>query len=195
MKTTKRIGTIGYAEADMWMDNLVRVGDRLLPKRIDVVLPGGGGQPRLTARLELVNKVPMCREITFTSAEGGREVRQTDLRNISINDMVEGIYAGFSQKITREENGVIMAVEAAGDIAYNEAMKDIAATRKGRGARKIDDQFLAEVAEVYRAHLNDKPTQAVQRAFNVGPSMAADYVSRARRLGLLPATTPGRKNA
>lgn len=195
MQTTKRIGTIGYAQADMGAENLVRVGDRLLPKSIEVVLPGGGGQPRLTARLELIDKVPQCREITFSSVEGGREIRQHDLRGISIADMVEGIYAGFSQKIIQEKDGVITAVEASGEIAYTEALKDIAAVRKGRGARKIDKQFLTEVAEVYRAHIDGRPTHAVQQAFNVGPSMAADYVARARQAGLLPPTTRGKKKA
>jgi hypothetical protein len=195
VKTSKKISTIGYAEADLSYTNCVRVGDHLLPKRIDVVLPGAGGQPRLTARLELVDKVPQCREITFASPDAGREVRQTDLRSVSIADMVEGVYAGFARKITRVEDGVITAVEEAGEIAYIDAIRDIANARKGKGARKVTPEFLAEVAEVYRQHIDDRPTSAVQRAFTVGPSMAADYVSRARQAGLLPPTTPGKKKA
>ncbi|GGO70682.1 hypothetical protein [Nonomuraea cavernae] len=195
MRTRKSIGNIGYAEAQIGPDHWVRVGDRLLPKQIHVVLPGAGGQPRLTARLEVVEGIPQCREITIASVENGREVKQNDLRTVSIAEMVEGIYAGFSEKIEREENGVIMAVASSGEIAYVDAMHDIAAARKGRGARKITPTFLAEVADVYRANVNENPTQAVRRTYDVSTSMAAEYVRRARKAGLLPATTSGKKQA
>lgn len=120
---------------------------------------------------------------------------QFDLRSVSVAALVEGVFAGFAEKIEREENGVVMSVVASGEIAFAEAMDDMAAARKGRGARKITSEFLTEVAEVYRANVDKNPTQAVRRTYNVSPSMAAEYVRRARHEGLLPPTTSGKKQA
>ncbi|GHE28629.1 hypothetical protein GCM10017673_33890 [Streptosporangium violaceochromogenes] len=170
----------------------VRVGDRLLPRRIDVVLPGAGGQPRFTARLEVVSGIPQCREIAISSVDNGREVKQLDLRGVSIAEMVEEVFALFSTRVIFEEGDHITAVKEAGGKAHVEAVRMIATTRKGKGARKITPAFLEEVAGVYRDNAAKNPTQAVQRAFDVSPRMAGNYIRKARDLGLLPEVTDGR---
>ncbi|HEY9524406.1 MAG TPA: hypothetical protein VIR33_14295 [Thermopolyspora sp.] len=193
--TRRKIGTIGYADADMALENCVRIADRMLPRRIVVTLPGAGGQPRLKARLELVDGIPQCREITIASVDGGREVKQLDLRGIGIADMVEGVYGAFARRIVSDENGVLTVAEEAGDGALIAAMNAVADARKGKGARKINAELLTEVAEVYKQHIDANPTQAVERWFGVKRSMAAEYVRRARQEDLLPPTTPGKKLA
>ncbi len=59
------------------------VGDRYVPSPIEVDFPGADGQPSLYMLIEVIDGVPRCTEVTFKSAEGGREIRDKDLRAIS----------------------------------------------------------------------------------------------------------------
>jgi hypothetical protein len=60
----------------------------------------------------------------------------------------------------------------------------------------VDDAFLAEVADIYKAAWADRknPTVAVRDHFRVSQATAARYVFKARhsKLKLLPRTKPGR---
>ena len=67
--------------------------------------------------------------------------------------------------------------------------------RAGRTSRDITPQLLERVAKVYRDNIDKYPTKAVQHHFQVSQRMAAEYVSRARKRGLLPPTKRGKKNA
>jgi hypothetical protein len=51
------------------------------------------------------------------------------------------------------------------------------------------------VAEVYREHVSERPTEAVSRVFGVSHRTAARYVQQARESGHLPETTPGKRKA
>jgi hypothetical protein len=182
----------GYAETTSGTPT-VRIGDRLVPQRIDVVLPGVDGQPSLSARLEVVDGIPQCREINIASAEGGREVKQLDLRAVSIAEMVERMFALFAMRVILEDNGHVTAVKEVGEQAVIDAERVMADKRKGKGARKITPAFLQEVANTYTANVDKNPTQAVQKAFDVSPRMAGNYIRKARDLGFLPEVTDGRR--
>jgi hypothetical protein len=67
----------------------------------------------------------------------------------------------------------------------------------GPRRRKADDrEHFEAVAAVYRAACSrpgrKRPTEAVKEQFSVSHSSATKWVHRARELGLLPPTTPGR---
>lgn len=53
-------------------------------------------------------------------------------------------------------------------------------------------EFLAQVAEIYRAHLDHAPVQAVAKALRVERWSAGRYVSLARQRGYLPPTSQGK---
>jgi len=195
-RVRRRIGTVGYAELPVFSPaRYVRVGDRMLPPWVDVVMPGAGGQPRLALRLEVIDGVPQCRELTLSSSEGGREIRQLDLRAVHVDELVAEIYGMLAMRVVSEGDGVITVAEHGDDAGQADAVRTIREARKGRHARKITPEFLAEVARVYRENIDGNPTQAVERAFDVSKRMASLYVSRAREAGLLPPTTRGRKRA
>ncbi|WP_414688638.1 DUF6214 family protein [Mycobacterium sp.] len=78
------------------------------------------------------------------------------------------------------------------EVDRKSAVANARRTRKGRPRGSVD---LEKIADIYRMHLNDRPTDAVSRAFGKSHRTAARYVGEARRAGLLPPTTPGRKNA
>jgi hypothetical protein len=188
----RKLSTIGYVEFPA--TDRVEVGDRVMPTWVDVVMPGDGDQPRLTLRLEVVDKVPQCRQVTITSSEGGREVRPADLKAVHVTEILEEVFAMLAGRVV-DEGGRTVIVEEWGERAQSEAVQQIAAARKGRHARSVTPGFLQEVAEVYRSNIKGNPTQAVQTAFSVSKRMASEYVKRAREAGLLPPTTPGKKHA
>jgi len=60
--------------------------------------------------------------------------------------------------------------------------------------KKITPELLKQVAEIYtQAELSgESPIQALQTHFNLKYRTAQDYATKARRIGLLPETTPGK---
>ena len=58
--------------------------------------------------------------------------------------------------------------------------------------RTITPEFLAEVAEVYRAAPDNAKRRAVREAFGVSDGVAGNYINQARHRGILePSTTHG----
>jgi hypothetical protein len=68
------------------------------------------------------------------------------------------------------------------------------AARDARAARrvKITDALLREVATVYRANVNDKPTEAVAEHFGRQHRTATHYIKRARERGFLGSAIKGK---
>jgi hypothetical protein len=182
----------GWAEADT-APRRVRVGSWLVPPAIDVHFGGVDGQPELVMRLGVLDGQPQCRELCLKSTDGGRGVRALDLAAVKIESWIEDIFGLFAQEIVSEEPGRTIAVQRVGtEVA---AARDMHGARKGRGARTITPALLEQVAAVYTANLSARPLQAVADSRGVSYSMASKYVRAARDAGLLPETTPGRKNA
>jgi hypothetical protein len=195
MAFKKRVNLdIGYAEAPGFGD--VEVGDRLLPPWIDVTLPSADGQPGLSMRLEVVDGIPECRAVRIESVEGGRAVRPADLKAVHLADWVDDFFALFATRITQRHvdgSPAAAVIEVMTADRHVESVQQIRAARKGKGARKIDDAFLAGVADVYREHFSDGPTKAVAAVYGVEIRTAAMYVQRARAAGHLGPTVRGKK--
>ncbi|MGI8757503.1 MAG: hypothetical protein ACR2MB_16925 [Acidimicrobiales bacterium] len=181
----------GWADATEGPKQVIRIGDRVVPRRVEVHFPGIGGQPSIDFVVEVVDGVPQCRDLRITSVDGGREVRTLDLNAVRLGDWVEDVLAAFAGTIESEDKGVITVGYSGGTEAG--AVAAIHDSRKGRGARKITPAFLTEVAEVYRKNFEDRPLQAVAAAFGVQDRQASNYVERCRAEGLLPKTTQGKK--
>jgi DNA-binding transcriptional regulator LsrR (DeoR family) len=73
------------------------------------------------------------------------------------------------------------------------ALANVRRARSGRPC--ISRERLQKVAEIYREHIDDRPTEAVSRTFGISHRTAARYVQQARESGLLPDTTPGKRKA
>ena len=178
------IGFIDYAVHD----HDAVVGDVVIPRVIDVEVPGDGHVPSLAMCIEVVAGVPQCRMLKIESTDSGREVSGHDLASVNVTRWVDAIVA-------------ITAVDVIGTDAdpvrrLNRPTDDQAANiafQRARQPRRVTLAVLAKVADVYRANLDGNPVQAVSRSFGVGNSAAAAYVLRARKSGLLPPTTPGKK--
>ena len=157
----------------------VEVGDRLVPRVIDVEVAGSGPDPALRMRIEVRRGVPVYTHIALE----GDDIRQQDLRNLFLDDWLSQIVAA----LTFNADGTKLTKAGRGD-----AIRTTEAARRKRNRR--DPNLLARVAEIYREHFDTgKPTQAVERAFDVSRRTAIRYVQEARAANLLPETVPGKK--
>jgi len=170
-------------------DDLSIVGDRIVPADIFVDIRGGLLQPDLSMKIEVRQGIPVCAEVCLRSRPDGPEVREKDLAQVRLGWLIEQIVAKASMKPAGRigEHGYGWSKP----VNDQTALADIRQVRSGRS--RMSQERLLKVVEVYREHINDRPTEAVERAFGVSHRTAARYVQQARTAGLLPTTTPGKK--
>jgi hypothetical protein len=174
----------------------VPVEDRIVPSWAELeTIDPVGEEPTVFARVEVRDGVPQVVEIRVLSRPGQREVRQVDLRSIQVGAMIH-LLAGFSLQVFNSRRGrKVVERPGPGSEAFEDAVGALIRARRAGATRAVTPQLLERVAEVYRANIRRAPTRAVREAFMVSERTASEYVQRARRAGLLPATTPGRKMA
>ena len=91
-----KIGTVGWRTDTA----LIRVGDVLIPERIEVSMPGHGGQPSLSLRVEVRQGVPTFTRVEFESGQNGRAVIGQDLKiaRAMMADWLDDIVALVAQE-------------------------------------------------------------------------------------------------
>ena len=176
-----------YLHADDWPRSVVRVGDRLVPKRIDVELPGADGQPRLEMTIEVINGAPRCTMLKMERNDEGLEIRQRDLRQISLEEWVESFVALMAAEVVESDDGSISAIYDGSPEQAKDGMRAIRDARKG-SRRPMTDERKKRVAETYNAQ-SIGGLEAVEAAFGVSRATAARYVRQAREAGLIPEAT------
>ena len=167
----------------------VPVEDLLLPAWLEFEAEGDEGQPSSLGRVEVRNGRPALVEFRVWSRPGEPEVRHSDLRQAEPAALIDLLAAFATQVFHEDSRGFVWYPEPGSE----QQAEVIAQVRGARGNRRLTHAFLERVAGVYRANLEHAPTLAVQRHFVVSPRMASSYVQKARRAGLLPLTTPGKK--
>jgi hypothetical protein len=138
-------------------------------------------------RIVVQDGIPVCSELSLR-ADRTTEVRARDLAGIRIEDWVEYITAACSEFFTVRDGKIGVRDP---DQATIGTVRDARAGTR----RRVTPELLSKVADIYREHFDDRPTEAVQRAFGLTQRTAARYVERCRAEGLLPATTKGKKKA
>ena len=159
------------------------VGDRLVPREIEVVLPGADGQPKLEMLIEVIDGVPRCTELLLKANDGGREVRPMDLRAIELEEFIETFVALVSSQIVEVKDGTVKSVLRGGEESVRGGMKTVRDARKG-SRRIMTGERRQRVAEIYNAH-ETGGIEAVELAFNVSRSTAIRYINSARDAGLI----------
>ena len=164
-------------------------GDRRrVPREIVVQIRGGANQPDYEMKIEVRKGVPRWAEVTLRARPDGPEVRDKDLDAIRLDDWLEQIAAMCSVAHSGTGAGWEGWSKPVND---GGALADIRRVKSGRP--RISRERLQKVAEIYRQHFDDRPTNAVATAFGKDPRTAARYVRLAHDAGFLPDTTKGKK--
>lgn len=175
---------------------LVQVADVHMPEQVDVVFYGGKDQPRLQLTVEVRSGVPAFTKVELIAKPDGRPVipRDLQLAKDSLNMWLDVIMAGVSQRPASDEQAGTSVPDWADSAT---ARKSVTRARRKAGRSKTTPEFLARVAEVYRANVAGEPVRAVATAFQKSHRQAARYVELCRtdEYQLLPKTTPGQRKA
>jgi hypothetical protein len=195
------VGTRG-TRAQKMSPRLVFVRGALMPEVISIEYRDGEYQSALVcARIEVRSGEPRLVELRLSS-DAPTGVDQRDLSWIDSAKLVEVVVHAVSVPLSLDESGAPSSIE--GVRAPMDALVDllrglidmkVSVRRLRARPRTITREFLEQVAATYKSNINHAPTQAVEQFLGVSPRAAAGYVQRARREGLLPATTRGRKQA
>jgi len=171
----------------------VRVGDVLIPRRFTVrIYEDEHGSPDVEHIYEVRKGVPECREVHILATEDGHEVRVSGLAGIRVQDVLElAIREMALGPVTRLDLRHFRISAISGPEQRSNAVRQV---NKSRSALKIKvtDAMLRRVAEVYRADVNGRPTEAVAEAFDTTHRTAGRYIQRARAAGHLGAAIKGR---
>ena len=179
------------------------LGDRRVWSPLVAVVESEGAGPEFRLSIEMRNGVPEVREVTVLSVGTGRAIRPIDLR-VKLDQLVEDAISEAAllasvptagdwrdtplgrRELAADPNVFDDMVHLPGDDAERRATAKLVqqAARRPR-RKKVDDELLLKVAEVYRANVDDRPTQAVREHFQVKPSTASWYVRQARDAGHL----------
>jgi hypothetical protein len=184
----------GHARATWDPADKVPVGDRrFVPREILVQIRGGPKEPDLAMRIEVREGIPQWAEVRLQARPDGPEIRDKHLAAIHLGDWLNQIVAACSLGFSGADADGIVWSKPNTDRG---AVADIRRAVSGR-PRTVTPERLQKVAEVYRQHFGNRPTEAVARSFGVSHRTAARYVQMCRNPehGLLPKTDKGKKRA
>jgi hypothetical protein len=168
-------------------NTLETIGGRRVAAWVSLRRHGQGG-PDIFVKVAVRDGSPEVVELSFISQPGQSEVRQKHLKAVDLEALATELY-GF-EVLEWDDHRVPLS-----EHAERIANKFIERQRLPRDYRVIADDFLKQVANVYRENIRRAPTKAVAKHFGVKDRMASTYVDRARKKGYLPPTKQGQKKA
>lgn len=176
----------GYGRAVYDDDALMPVGERAVPREIFVEVRGGTNEADIAMKIEVRQGIPVYTELVLRARPDSPKIRGKDLESLYLSDWLEEIVAGGSWTLPTESGRMLTFVKEAD---LQEALTNVRRVRSKRKRSRVSQERLQKVAEVYREHINERPTEAVSRVFGVSHRTAARYVQQARESGHLPDTT------
>jgi hypothetical protein len=160
----------------------------------------GGAEPDMRVKVELREGAPRVVELAWISQPHQGEIRQKHLSQINLAKLATDLIVSTISDTDIVGDVALVPIDGALN-SYQLHQQRLAAQRfmdrqrRPREYRRITPKLLEEVAKVYRDNIRGTPTKAVAETFNVERRMASEYVTRARKAGLLPETDRGRKKA
>jgi hypothetical protein len=160
-----------------------RVGDHAVVAPIAVEPPGEDDAPTTRMIFDVVDGRLECRDLQVTAKPGGREVRKSDLAAIAIDHARDQVMTTYSVPWETTEGGTTMrpAGYRPDDPRAGAALRSL-----DRARRRLTDDDLRRIADIYQQDTTGAPTRAVAEAFRVAHRTGTLYVQRARMAGLLP---------
>ena len=146
------------------------------------------GQPDLDITWQVRDGKPVCTAVTITATE--QEIRSSWLCRIRLDDLLESVIK-WMMSVRTDGSDVPQLPDKTHWFDFAAGREAAAEVRTARKTM-ITDELLREVADVYRANVDDKPTTRVAEHFGREHRTAALYVKRARDRGFLGAATRGK---
>lgn len=174
--------------------NFVRVGDFVVPRRVEWHFAGDKGDPDLSAVFEFRDGRPMCVDVCVSASAGGRQVRSADLLALEVDKMTVVAFSRFTMRsVFNPETNVTTTVPVDDEREVWAAINGIEAAVKAP-RRGVTQAELERVAEIYLANIATEPALAVMVQMGYGSQRTAHRrIKQAETAGLLPATTPGKR--
>ncbi len=150
------------------------------------------GQPDVEVTWQVRDGKPECTAVTFTATE--QEVRTSWMCRIRLDGLLDAVIKWMmSGTISLDDGtGQLLLEDGSGGFQLEPGPVEAAAEVRTARKTKITDELLREVADVYRANVDDKPTTRVAEHFSREHRTAALYVKRARERGFLGAAAVGK---
>jgi hypothetical protein len=161
-----------------------------VPKWIEHHRHGISG-PDVVIRVEVRDGSPELVELSFQAQPNEGGIQEKHVRAVKTNKQAEDLYAAL---VADFSSNPTHGSEAYADV-IRRAANFVEQQRLPREYRRLTDDVLRKVADVYRDNIRHAPTQAVAKHFGLQARMASTYVDRARKAGYLPSTNQGRKKA
>ena len=164
----------------------VRIGEIFLPAHVDLLMPHRAGDPQVSLIMEVRQGIPCFTRISIEST--GRALIGQDFR--IIRDLLPYWLDEIPEQIAHARERDFERMPEWADPATAKA--SLKAAKQNRRSRRSDQssnkrvrhqmtpEFLANVARIYRANVNDRPTEAVRLAYKVPYRTAARWVELCR---------------
>jgi hypothetical protein len=162
----------------------VMLGDSAVPPEALLTFEGTRGSPDVSMNFEIRDGRPECVGITVKAKPDGRGIRSADLALFNIDSLTIGVFAQLAN----------FGVNASDEKQLWQTIRNVTEARTARRGA-VTQAELEEVARVYRDHIDAAPTRAVETLLGYTERTAARRVQQARAAGLLPKTTPGKRQA
>jgi hypothetical protein len=164
----------------------IRVGSIFIPAHVDVLIPHRAGDPQVSLIMEVRQGVPCFTRISIEST--GRPLIGQDL--LIIRGLLPYWLEEIPAQIAHAQEWDFERMPEWADPATAKA--SLKAAKQNRRSRRSDQSsnkrvrhqmtpdFLADVARIYRANVDGRPTEAVRLAYAVPYRTAARWVELCR---------------
>jgi hypothetical protein len=134
---------------------------------------------------------PVCNVVKVIRHPGRPSLTGHELRRFPLGDWVTYACSRFG---VGNQGGIATTGAKWQSEQYRSDIERV--VRRSRRRNRVRDDFLRDVARVYRANADSAPVDAVRDAFGpIAYSTAARYVKLARDRGFLPQTSAGKVTA
>jgi hypothetical protein len=175
---------IWYSERTRWQ----RTGRTAVPVTFEVAVDDPQ-LPLIVLTVAMEGSDVVCDRVTFVRRQGERRLPISKLRAPIKRFATEAASHAAVELEEVRPDGSFRGRRRSGTV--DAFLAELPRTQRGR---RLSDEDLQRVAEIYREALADRkpPTKAVERALPTSRSNAGRLVQEARRRGFLGAATPRR---
>jgi hypothetical protein len=183
-------GVTFSAEWNMLQHGWAEIGNGvLLPEQFTARFRGKDDHT-VEMEIAVIEGVPVCNEVRVIRHSDRPSLTGREISRLPLSDWVR-----FACSMVGVGNqGAVRTTTAEwGTESYRSDIEGV--VRRSRRRNTVTDDFLRDVARIYKENADAAPIEAIRDAYPAAHSTAARWVKQARDRGLLPKTTRGKVRA